>query len=357
MALIIDRSGVALDDQCHRMRWWNREEGGGGVVPAVEPVYFADGRFMHVDLQASAEAADPVAHARETVPLMLSTLTFAESFLDKERLALRAAMAASYGLFIEPWLRGYYDHVHAEREYVLRRGDLWVPCTPDRLMREKAGGKRLVYREYKSLKRVPWSWAEHWETAPQLHIGMKAVEEEDGEAVGFAQIMGVIKGEWKDGRLRHPYVWAYVDEKKDDGFMDPGNWFADYKYGLAPTPVWDYPDGIVAWVERLGIDTAWKVFPFSTPVGLNERLLETWLKETLIRERTIANMKEKNLMGANFMPTLFPHNFDRCSPSIGSRCVYYDACHNEVVGADPVGSGLYVPRQPHHELEIIGVEE
>lgn len=352
MPLIIDRTTITTDWQCRKMRWWFREEGGTGMVPVVEPVYFEDGRLMHEDLAALGEAVDPAARAADLAAEIMTGIGAADSFLDKERITWRAGMAAAYGTFVEPWLRGYYTHVSAEQEFVLRRGDLWVPCTPDRLMREIGGGGRLIYREYKSLKAVRWGWAEHWQTAPQLHIGLKAVEEETGERPAFAQIMGVIKGEWRDGRLRHPYVWAYRNEKTEE-------WTSIYSPSLTPTPVWEYPGGVVEWVKVCGIDTAWKVFPFSTPVGLDDRLVETLLREVGAREGWIAYARKFGLAADApvMLDNYFPHTYERCQPVIGSRCVYFDACHNEEVGRDPLGSGLYKPRTPHHELEIIGVEE
>jgi hypothetical protein len=50
-----------------------------------------------------------------------------------------------------------------------------------------------------------------------------------------------------------------------------------------------------------------------------------------------------------FLDERFPMHTRACD--YPTKCQYQDVCWNPTVGRDPLASGLFVPRQPHHELE------
>ncbi len=84
--------------------------------------------------------------------------------------------------------------------------------------------------------------------------------------------------------------------------------------------------------------------------------IEEAIKEIGYQEKGIATAIE-TLVGASqeqrdiIMNGQFLHIRKHCEFHFGSQCEYKELCWNPTVGQDPVGSGLYQIREPHHEAE------
>lgn len=345
--LITDRTSIETDWLCGMKYWWYKLEGGGGVVPNIEAIYFKEGREIH-DYLARIVCGEPWQDVLASIPPCGSV-----NQADLESWQRMRGWIVGFGMWIWPRLVDLYEPVLVEKELIIDRTPLWIACTPDLILRGKSKklldmyGK-LVYKDYKSVKRVSGGWMAHWPYAVQVHLGLLAVEEELNEKIGSGSIMALTKGEWKYGRLSHPYVWGY---KSGDV------WRHDYKYGWDHAPVWDYPGGIEKWVLELGEDLGTSLFPSSAPIFMDPRLLEALIRERTIRQREIEDAKEASKTDLLERERHFPHRFMNCKPVIGSPCPYLDCCFNREVGADPLASGLYVPRTPHHDVEVVGEEE
>lgn len=340
--LLTDRTTIETDWLCGAKRWWYKEEGGDGIVPVKEAIYYEVGRDIHSDMERllNGESINEIIrfeginlHAEITDQLVL------------ERIFRRMGWAVAFATYILPTLIEKYDVISLEKELILDRTPLWIACTPDVLLRRKSDG-RLIYRDYKSVKMLGKSWMDHWPYAIQMHIGLKAIEEELGEVPAYAEVMGLRKGEDRKGKLMHPYVWAYWDEKKD-------LWQHDYKYGLVLRPVWEYPGGIEEWVKFLGRDVAIGQFPLSKPIFLDERLLNRTITERILREQEVREVKYTAQLDPNFRALYFRQNFSECLPSFGDPCPYLACCHNASVELNPLASGDFIKRTPHHEVEVI----
>jgi hypothetical protein len=96
------------------------------------------------------------------------------------------------------------------------------------------------------------------------------------------------------------------------------------------------------------------LFPLSQPIFLNDTLLKQCVIQVMKREEEIQDWRAGKLS----LIETFPGSFERCRPiGMGRQCPYLEACWNSSVGADPLGSGLYARRKPHHELELINLED
>ncbi len=363
--LLMDRSGGELDDQCGMAFFWNRvwhppgRPEVAGIVPEREAIYYSIGREIHEDLAMVAEMPAeeltvPGIEAR--VKPLLQDLTD-EDKLDIEMMEIltrRIGWLAAYALFMEPAVREKYDTVYCEDEIILDREPLWVPVTPDRVLRERSTGK-LHYREYKSTANAGSKWSNSWPFAIQLHLGLKALQEELGEPLEYGQIMGLYKGyDSKVTGLTHPYVWAWRNLKN-------GTWTHQYEKATPRAdweraPVWEYPAGIVQWVHQLGLDTARQQFPFSPPVGLNEAMVEGWVTRKKHRARVVDNIGETCIYDEKMRECYFEQRTSKCRPAFGDQCAYLSLCWNASMQDDPLSKG-FVPRVPHHEVEIIWREQ
>lgn len=344
---LLDRSGGELDDTCGMAFWYNRLEHDHGIVPIDRPDYFQDGINIHDDLSTVAEMELSRASIEDLISHILSVngdLTIEQ----KETLYRRAGWVAAFALFVEPRIRAEFENVSTEAELILDRDPLWVPVTPDRVLCHREG-RYLVYKEYKSTITAGAKWASSWPYQIQLHIGMKAIEEELNEPVAYSQIIGLLKGDRRGDHLLHPYVWGYRHSKT-------GAW--THEYAKARTadweraPVWDYPDGCVAWVEACGEEVALSQFPHSAPVFLNERMLDNWVARKTSRMEEIKYALENGARADESIRRLyFEQRTKACAPAFGDACPYRPCCWNASINAAPLASGIYEERVPHHQIE------
>lgn len=350
-----DRSGAETDDQCGMKYWWNRKEGGKGLVPAQEEFALMVGRETHNDLAAVANMEDI---SPESIQLVINELTSALTEEDKndqkkmEILYRRLGWLAGFALYVEPTIRATYDNVGVEDELILAREPLWVPFTPDRILRNRLTG-RLEYREYKTTISSNQKWMQSWAFAIQLHIALAGINEELDEKCHFAQIMGLMKGyqSSSDHRWVHPYVWGYYNASSS-------KWSCEYQRGndWVPMPVWEYPGGVVKWVQFCGEEIARTQFPHSPPVFLDERMLSGWIRRRLHRQQQINCIEQICQENPVSRGNWFEMRTSRCRPGFGDQCPYLKLCWNAEDNANPMRSGDYIVREPHHDVEIIGVE-
>jgi hypothetical protein len=346
---VTDRSAADLDDKCGMAFWWNRIQDDIGIVPASEHDALTVGKEIHDDLQRIAEAEDPAEEA-EKIAAQVTQVPDGALPLAKEKAYRRAGWAIAFALYIEPTIRKNWENVRVEGELILDRTPLWVPVTPDRVLRHKEQRGLYQYKEYKSSITANKNWLDSWRYSIQLQIGLKAIEEETGIKPGYAQIMALIKGDERDGRLRHPYTWGYYNSSTRE-------WTHDYAKARSSAwdlrPVWEFPEGISGWVKHCGNEVAESQFPHTPPVTLNERMLNLWVARKQARMQQINIVRESCKVDPVMRNVFFEMRTNQCRPAFGAPCPYQMACWNSGVNKNPLGSGEYVKRTPHHEVEIL----
>ena len=325
------KTSAETDWECGMKYWWQKYHGGGGIVPVEEASYFLAGRQLHEDMEPFAKGVSV-----ETACDLILPLPTDATQVQLEQWSRRKGWVTAWGLYIEPYLRAFGDEVLCEDELLLCRDPLRVRTRPDRVQRRRGGG--LVYREWKTTASTRREWCEGWRYSIQLHIGLAALGEASGEKAEYGQVTGLYKGTEKDGRLVHPYVWAY--------FKD-GEWSHEWKRGWDHRPVWEYEGGYIDWVTRCGKETADKMFVWSPPVGLDTRIIDRYVTRRIERLREVATVKDACQTDIKLREEHFEMRFSKCRPPYGEPCQYLAACHNASVNANPVESGLYIPRGEH----------
>lgn len=343
---LTDRTTIETDWTCGKKRQWYKQHGGKGIVPVVEASYYKQGREIHADYAAIMTGADPDAIVRRVIGDVLALQPFPTQ-ADLEQAWWHAGMVVAFATYIAPkWLEAY-DVWLVEKELVLSRPPLEIACTVDLALKSKLGRPdRRIVVDYKSVRWMTSGWASHWPYAVQMLINPKAVEETYEEMVDATYVMGIQKGQWRGGVLRHAYTYAYATE---DGSKWEMGW---HKVPFYVRPLWERSVGLEGhvaaireWVLKLGEAVAIDLHPMSAPILPNDRMLNQMIVERQVREIEIAAGIAR-----------FDSNFSECRPTIGGDCPYLAACHNAEVNADPIGSGLYVIRTPHHDLEWLTKE-
>lgn len=355
---LTDRSGSETDDTCGMKFWFNRKEGGKGIVPKDEALALMIGRTIHEDMALLGELKDLRQESlQEQIDEILSHLTPEDREIQHhmEILYRRLGWIAAWGLFIEPVLRNTWENVAVESEIVLDRDPLFVATTPDRLLKHKKENFKK-YLEFKSTISANNKWLDSWPYAIQLHISLAAVKEEYDDVecpIRYATVAGLMKGSYStsDNRLMHPYVWAWYNAG-----ADKWGWKYDQCRGDAwqPRPVWESPYSVTEWVLNVGGEAARMQFPMTRPIFYNQQMLDNWVARRVKRESEIRSVEEACRDDKILRSIYFPQVTKNCRPPFGDICPYLPFCWN--ASLVPSEHPDFVPRTPHHELEIIGME-
>src|SRR3990167_7656298 len=99
--LLTDRTTIETDWECGMKRWWYKEEGGTGIVPKEEAVWFRQGRDYHNDFADLAESADPLHSAVELIASLEEKIRGTTDQLAQEELTRRAGWIAANALYLE----------------------------------------------------------------------------------------------------------------------------------------------------------------------------------------------------------------------------------------------------------------
>jgi len=343
-AFMIEFPMTELDESCGMKLWYNRIEGGKGILRKEDVVKEAINKQIHSDLRAIARMEDIRAGAiTEVVEDILRPLT-PEDRKDKSKMELlyrRIGWFVAFALFKEPEIREKYETVPTDSEVILDREGLFIVTYPDRVLKAK-DPEEVSYREYVLMPAglTPKKWLQSWYYNMRLHVGMAAVAAEIHQQIDFGMVMGLSEGYTSvvDERLVHPYVWAYRN-KKDEWAMcirsDGGVW--------QPAPIWEFPGGIVKWVQACGKGIADSQFHFSPPVGLNKTMLDGWVARKLHREREIFSVQNACHDNQYLRGIYFERRTSQCQPMNREHCPYLKACWLPQIAAMPLSDGVFVP--------------
>jgi hypothetical protein len=337
---LTNRTAMETDWHCGMAYFWSQLYNNKGIVPANQAAFYKVGGDLHEDTELFAKGWG--------LDEVLATLPNPEEYEGDvmliEPCLRRWGWLIAFWTFIWPQLMEKYEIVAIEKELVLERGPLWMGVKPDLILRNRKTG-RLVYLEYKTFGGQATRFAAHWPFAIQIHLGIKAIEEELGEKVEFGQVLGFYKGYEREGKLRHPYTWAYTDYI--------GSWGTEWRSGWGLELIHNKPGGIRDWVPELGEEFMRTQFVWSAPVFLNERLVTNVMSQRLRREEEIAEIKSRMASDPTFVPeAFFEQRTKHCKPAFGPACPYILPCHNGEANRNPYGAG-FVERVPHHELELV----
>ena len=106
-------------------------------------------------------------------------------------------------------------------------------------------------------------------------------------------------------------------------------------------------DGWIRQLQKKSPELVAKIYPQTQPLFLNRTLMEQVVPQIVAREHII----NKRTRTEETRDAQFPMHITQCETGYG-RCQYFDACHVPVIHKDPIGSGSYVQRVPHHAAEL-----
>ena len=341
---LVDFQQTEVDDLCGMKRWLSSHESGMGIQAKDSVLPGLLEQATHSDFQCInglEDLSQPSIQA--VIDDVLGELTDKDK-QDQTKMELlyrRLGWIAAYALYIEPAIRMDYEVIPIDTEIVLDREPLWIITHPDRLLRHKVT-KDVIYRE---LIQMPpgltnQKWLHGWHFRMRMHAGMASAMEDRKLGIDYGQVMGMSEGYISilDGRLCHPYIWGYFNEKTSSW----SNVYRNERDGYKLAPVWEFPGGIVAWVKKCGEGIANNQFPVSPPIMLNKSMLDNWVEQRLHREREIRTLADISVGNLHLRGIHFPRKTANCRPVTGEVCEFIGCCWNGKVAANPLKDNNFV---------------
>lgn len=326
-----DHSRTVTDWTCPRARYWGYEHEGRGVQP-IEPVIelsFGD---------AIAKAAEAI-RTGQPVPSYGGPLPWA---------ALYQGLTEAYRTVVWPSWQQQFVLVHAEIECELVLSpDVTYQARPDAIV-QRLSDQTYWYIQDKTTSLNPENFTKGWEKHPELHATALAVEKKLGLQLSGAYVQGWYKGYPKAGTLYSPLAYCWL-KPGQPGISKPQPSF-EYRAGWPRVAITEV--GVEGWVKSLPVPLVLQQFPVTQAIMLRRDLAEAYLKQTLRRELDL-KLWHEGTDSPEEHRSHFPQHFNQCDEWSKYRrpCSWRDCCWAPGVQRDPVGSGLYVIRQPHHEPE------
>ena len=348
-----DRTAMVAYRNCPRLRLLSRYAGGTGLDTPVKGLALLVGIAVHDALAGIWENKN----IEELIAIGKASL---EKDVDEDR---RAEQVALFEGIVRAWYRVRYPKLLAEFEPVAIEHELtwnmgqkddvtvWDYIRCDGLLRRRADGS-LFYWEIKTSGDPGENWIKSWEHNSQILINTTAIEELLGERVHGVLIEGIAKGRLAPDKLKtspwygkviqqSPFCYVYVDPVTKEISL---SWQRNYRkmetWKLLP-------------IKRLVNEVMSEadcnaLFVPVPPIRPSQLALARHREQCLWQESGIAKALVICKNDLSQIDRYFPMNEDHCFRYWGYPCSFMGMCFDEEVAKDPLGSGRYVARVPHH---------
>lgn len=331
----VDSSRVAADWVCPKARYWGYHHGGIGLA-TVEP---------NSDLQFGLAIAEGVEILRS------APKDWGVKLEDSDAAVLAAGLLVAYKLNIWPKWVDEYELVATELECLIKlSSDVTYMARPDAVLKRRSDGTVWVLSD-KTTSLNPENFLRIWDKAAQNHAECIAVEHTLGLTVSGFLTQGWYKGYKKLNTIYSPLCYGWAREGTVG--LTATQWSAEYKAGWTRRRISEFPGGVEAWVKKLPKEVINNQFPLAGPFMVRRDLVKEYLAQVLHREQTIT------LAEGGLEVVVYPKHFSNCDDfsKYHRACEFKECCWSGTVGRDPIGSGLYKRREPHHKIELEAVNK
>lgn len=363
---------------CPRKRWLQYEAPNGTATHGLERVRMDvapwTGIFTHqgiADLLKGVDIEKAVVDAMSAYRVEAGLRGLAlesggnAAYVIAEQTALIEGLLRGFNLVVLPRIFADYEVLFVEQEEIVQMTpSLTFMARADAGLRRKSDGLVFV-PNWKTVGGANDFWAKRFEYDVQMISECVAVEQRLGERVAGVLVVGLDKGrrtppspkEREAGveqyRQASPLIYGYKTDSNPP--MGKALYAPDYTRakGWHRFNVWDDPDGMTVkrWVEEvLPRETLEAQFVQLPPIMRQDAHVDAWRRQTIAREERIAADASACRAECGDIDTMFPQNTDACMR--WGPCSMLDICWTPSVGEDPIQSGLFRPRQPHHLYEI-----
>lgn len=364
--IFYSQSSVGTDWECNRRRYLSSEYAGQGLGIDETSMPLFLGEVLHAGLAAIAHGVDIDEICSTGEQQIKATLLSGEyvspdeESYAAEQCALVEGILRGFVRVVWPRLMAEYEIVAIEQELVFRHnekgeadlnGQFVFMSKPDLIVRSKLD-ETLWYIEYKSTSSNKEAWVNSWQTAIQLHSGIRAVEQQREEKVAGVIVQGLYKGYVASGKSTSPFCYAYF--KAGDPPFTKDRWSYTYVAGYKKYPIWERPGGVKEWIANMPDAILAEQFPQVPPIFINDSQIDAFFRQRATREAYIKeaadSIADETLPDEQRQPLMdhaFPQNFSKCNPSFGYGCSFSRICHGPAV--DPLSMGYQLRDISHRD--------
>lgn len=372
---LTNRSTILSGQKCPREQWLQYYWDGTGLTRRSQSVPLATGSCVHEGVAEGLKGAsedDAAGVAIDTYARLIADrgLDTNDDWTPSEQSALAEALVRVHHRECLPVIRRDYEILAVEQDdcQELAEGIGWQ-FRLDAALRNRATGGLVAY----SLKT-----ASQWHSAKdeELRCDMQGLSEAwgleraTGEECEYVKMDFLMKGPRKrtqDGRReqmsslirgwqstdvvpRYAWRWEWTDESGTHR-LSASKW--------RPFYVWQAM-GVREWLDMLwrgevqpeaGDPRPSCVIAYP-PIFRNPAHIDRWKRQTIAAasrtRHAIEEIVDKRATDSPELDVWFPQHTARCH-DYASRCPYYAICHEGgAVARDPLGSGDFIRRDPHH---------
>lgn len=364
--LVYDRSRSTTDWTCGRMRYWQYEHDGKGIVSSYVARAPYTGQALHDGLAAIAtiqkdyiamgdiniDVIAQTVHKQMFDALMIAAAgedEFESVQFAKEQATLTEGILRGFYRGVWPQLIAKYPTIIAiEPELRYDHDGLTFMSKPDLILADLEDNWFCI--EYKSTSSKQENWVKQWDTAIQVQSQIKAIEETLKHKVTAVIIQGLYKGFISYGKQNSPFCYAYRRAAARPGAPDDISY--EYRNGYRRTPTWEMAGGVKAWINGMPDDVLANQFPRTPPIFVKDEMVERFFSQRKWREKEIElamqMIGDDENINQNILDLTFPQRFDSCHSYFGKNCQYMQICHGGL--KDPLEMGFEY-RTNHHKLE------
>jgi hypothetical protein len=324
-------------------------------------------------------------HTRETV---------------EEQGSLIAGLGWVLRLKFLPWLHQQYRVLKVEEERLHMLGDEQALMLRTDLLAQRRGAQSLAYFECKTTGWESEAWAEQWETDPQLALGTVDARELWGAEVTELYIVGLNKGRRQkdrydpEGRKRQMSPLCYGYRRESNPPLQAEDWLPAYEWvtndgdtkrasrahkrtSITALDHSDWPtyqaykhqdpelSAPEFWTRMLPNSLLDKVCFILGPMNRQDQQLVSVLRsmageesrwQRILWELWEVQMRDGHAWSSDAFQAALDERIPcswACRPfGREHQCEFVPICHRHVGWDDPLGSGQYQPRLPHHNPEL-----
>lgn len=287
-------------------------------------------------------------------------------------------------------------------------GGSGLMCRPD-FLAETRLTREIEYHEFKTTGMDSITFRDKWEVMIQMFAATLDAERRLGRHVQSIYVHGLIKGKRegeynagtgkRDGIIRQNSVFCYGYRKPANPPMEQEQWAATWEYfdtyeqkskrlgkAFKKVGVWELPDHLLPaddpgmsrgefWATWIPSEARRKNLIVLGPYSRQTQMVDHFLEEMKGEEARwqeglwelyeVAQMLQASAQTSDYwdavwrhpqyqgmLDRLFPRSYECRRYGGRNRCQFEDICLEREGWADPVGSGLYIERRPHHAHEL-----
>lgn len=359
---LVDRSRIQSYHDCKRLRYLKYHRDRTGLEKRSQSLALVNGSAIHQGLAQllTGDEIDAVV-ARVCADYKAATVD-RDDLVVAEQVALLEGLLRAWNIVRKPTFLADYDVVSVEQELAWPMGDAIVDMVRcDALLRRKTD-QLLFILEFKTVSAAGDGWLSQWEHNSQMLANTKAIEDLYKEPLGGILIEGLIKGRRAmDRASSSPFYGQYIQQSPlCYGYRLGAVYELAWSRGATKVASWDEMP-VSRWLtDVMTPEDLAALFASVPPIRPTNRDLDRWHAQTLIQEtnirRDIAILDEVLDVGnpallEHTLNARFPQNHNHCFRYYGYPCEFENLCFNAQVEEDPIGSGLYQRRTPHHPTE------